>query len=58
MSTTSHFPPHGVVGRHEETFNDVLYAQPRKTPWWLISIGIHAIVIIGLWSMEFSAGTD
>ena len=56
MSPQEYYPPRGVVGRHEETFNDVLYAQLRKTPWWLISIGIHAVLIFAAWNLEFSSG--
>jgi hypothetical protein len=39
--------------RHEETFNDVLYAQLKKTPWWLISIGFHSILIVILFTLPF-----
>jgi hypothetical protein len=55
MSPQEYYPQRGVVGRHEETFNDVLYAQLRKTPWWLISGAIHLVLIIGLWNFTFSA---
>ena len=56
MSPQDYYPHRGVVGRHEETFNDVLYAQLRKTPWWLISIGVHTVLIVIFWNIEFSSG--
>jgi hypothetical protein len=51
-----YYPQHGVVGRHEETFNDVLYAQLRKTPWWGISIAIHVLLGVLFWNMSFQSG--
>ena len=48
------YPARGVVGRNDETFNDVLYQHLRRTPWWMISIGAHAIMILVLWNMSFS----
>ena len=44
------------ISRHEETFNDVLYAQLKKTPWWLISIAFHGILIWGMFMMDFGPG--
>jgi hypothetical protein len=38
-------PQYGQVSsRRDQTFNDVLYEQLRKTPWWLISIVFHALL--------------
>lgn len=44
------------TARHEETFNDVLYAQLKKTPWWLISIGVHGILVAILFMMPWQTG--
>ncbi|MCP3859517.1 MAG: hypothetical protein GY704_07685, partial [Phycisphaeraceae bacterium] len=56
MSNQPQYPPHGAVGRSQETFNDVLYGQIRRTPWWLLSISIHAVLIVVMWSLSFSVG--
>ena len=45
------------ISRHEETFNDVLYAQLKKTPWWFISLAFHGILILALFSMDFGPGS-
>jgi len=39
--------------KREETFNDILYLQLKKTPWWLISIGFHGILILILFATAF-----
>ncbi|MEN8148953.1 MAG: prenyltransferase/squalene oxidase repeat-containing protein [Planctomycetota bacterium] len=44
------------ISRHEETFNDVLYTQLKKTPWWLISIAFHGILVVGMFTMDFGPG--
>ena len=44
------------ITRHEESFNDVLYAQMRKTPWWLISIGFHLLLGFVMMNMDWGPG--
>jgi hypothetical protein len=58
MRAASPYPHRGVVGRHDEVFQDVLYDQIRKTPWWLVSIGLHVVLIFLAWNIEFSSGTS
>ena len=41
------------IQRHETDFNELLYEQMRKTPWWLISIGVHFMLGIVLFNMSF-----
>ena len=44
------------IARHEESFNDLLYVQLRKTPWWLISIAFHGLIILILFYTPFDTG--
>ncbi len=46
------------ISRHEETFNDILYAQLKKTPWWLISIGFHGLLVAILFATAFGPGLN
>jgi len=44
------------LSRHEETFHAHLYRQISKTPWWLISLTVHALLVIGLFQFDWAAG--
>jgi len=50
---SQYYPQRGVVGRHDETFNDVLYQQLRRTPWYVISLALHGVLLVVLWNMSF-----
>jgi len=43
------------LARHGEAdFNELFYDQLQKTPWWLISLGSHAVVVLILFAIPFS----
>jgi len=44
------------IARHEETFNEILFAHIRKTPWWLISMGFHGVLVLALFSASVGPG--
>jgi hypothetical protein len=54
----SPYPARGVVGRHEAEFQDVLYEQIRKTPWWLISIAMHLVLAVAFWNAGFTSSSQ
>jgi hypothetical protein len=54
VSAQTQYPNRGVVGRHEDTFQDVLYIQIRKTPWWFTSIAVHALIFVAFWNATFT----
>ncbi|MHC4473420.1 MAG: prenyltransferase/squalene oxidase repeat-containing protein [Planctomycetota bacterium] len=45
------------TARHEEGFNDLLYSQLRRTPWWFVSIAFHGLVVLILFSTPFATGS-
>ncbi len=53
MSDLNH--PHSVVETHfrQESFNDVMAAQLKKSPWFAISAAIHVVLIFALYNMEW-----
>ena len=44
------------ISRHEESFNDLLYLQLKKTPWWLISIAFHGVLVFLLFAIPMGSG--
>jgi hypothetical protein len=54
MNGPGHHPTFRSSARHEETFNDLLYAHLKRTPWWLISIGFHGVLVLALFSASIS----
>ncbi len=45
------------LSRHEESFNDLLYEQLRKTPWWLISIAFHGLLVLVMLNIPLNVGS-
>ncbi len=54
MDGPGHYPAYRNLARHEDTFNDVLYAQLKRTPWWLISIAFHGVLVLTLFTASLS----
>ncbi|MHC4860604.1 MAG: hypothetical protein ACYTDY_10980, partial [Planctomycetota bacterium] len=44
------------LARHDEDFHDLFYGQLQNTPWWLISLGFHGVLILILFAIPFSTG--
>jgi hypothetical protein len=57
MHGPDHRETYRNIARHEETFNEVLYGHLKKTPWWLISIGFHSLLILVLFSAAIGPET-
>ena len=51
-----HAPPadYRNLARHQESFNDVLYSSIRKTPWWILSMGVHAVLALALFNLSMA----
>ena len=45
------------AARREDSFHDALYRSVRQTPWWLISLGVHLLLAMALFSVGFSSGS-
>ena len=39
---------------HQSDFNEILYEQLKKTPWFMISLVIHAVAIFVLMNVNFA----
>jgi hypothetical protein len=50
MDGPGHQTGYRNIARHEETFNEALYGHIKRTPWWLISIGFHGVLVLALFS--------
>ncbi|MEQ8763015.1 MAG: terpene cyclase/mutase family protein [Planctomycetota bacterium] len=52
----THIPKQSAVEAHfrQESFHDVMAAQLKRSPWFLVSLAIHAVLILALYNMEWS----
>jgi hypothetical protein len=41
------------LARHQARFDDVLYSHLARTPWWLVSLAFHGLVVLILFHTPF-----